>query len=43
LPKVQAYLNGGAAPTFTHHRFWAQAVIALAAAEYGRLFPQRSA
>ena len=38
-PKVQAYLDGGAAPTFTYHRFWAQADIALANAEYGRLFP----
>ncbi|GAA1801728.1 hypothetical protein GCM10009682_24540 [Luedemannella flava] len=37
--KVQAYLNGGAAPTFTYHRFWAQADIAMAAADYGNLFP----
>ena len=38
-PKVQAYLNGGAAPTFTYHRFWAQADIAMAFADYGHLFP----
>ena len=38
-PKVQAYLNGGAAPTFTYHRFWAQADVAMAYADYGRLFP----
>jgi len=37
--KVQAYLNGGAAPTFTYHRFWAQADIALAYADYATLFP----
>ncbi|BAJ31443.1 MULTISPECIES: glycoside hydrolase family 48 protein [Kitasatospora] len=36
--KVQAYLNGGAAPTFTYHRFWAQADIATAMATYGELF-----
>ncbi|NUW36137.1 cellulose binding domain-containing protein [Nonomuraea sp. SMC257] len=38
-PKVQSYLNGGSAPTFTYHRFWAQADIAMAAADYGTLFP----
>ena len=38
FPQVQAYLNGGPAPTFTSHRFWAQADIALANAEYDRLF-----
>jgi hypothetical protein len=37
--KVQAYLDGGAAPTFTYHRFWAQADIAMALADYGKLFP----
>jgi hypothetical protein len=37
-PKVQAYLDGGAVPSFTFHRFWAQADIALAMADYGRLF-----
>ena len=36
--KVQAYLNGGAAPSFRYHRFWAQVDVALANAEYGRLF-----
>jgi hypothetical protein len=39
-PKVQAYLNGGAAPTFTYHRFWAQADLALALADYGHFFPE---
>jgi hypothetical protein len=38
-PKVQAYLDGGPAPQFTYHRFWAQADIALAFADYGNLFP----
>lgn len=38
-PKVQAYINGGPAPEFTYHRFWAQAHIALAFATYGWLFP----
>ena len=37
-PKVQAYLNGGSAPSFTYHRFWAQADIAMAYAVYGELF-----
>ncbi|AXI79030.1 glycoside hydrolase family 48 protein [Peterkaempfera bronchialis] len=36
--KVQNYLNGGAAPVFTYHRFWAQADIATALAAYGQLF-----
>jgi hypothetical protein len=36
-PKVQAYLDGGAAPTFTFHRFWAQSDIAMAMADYGLL------
>ena len=36
-PPVQAYLNGGAAPTFTYHRFWAQSDIAMAMADYGLL------
>jgi len=36
---VQTYLSGGAAPTFTYHRFWAQADIALALADYGHAFP----
>ncbi len=38
-PKVQAYLNGGAAPTFNYHRFWAQADVALAYADWSILFP----
>ena len=37
--KVQAYLNGGAAPKFNYHRFWAQADVATAMAVYGELFP----
>ncbi|WP_078901150.1 glycoside hydrolase family 48 protein [Actinacidiphila yeochonensis] len=37
FPKVQAYLNGGAVPSFTYHRFWAQADIAMAFAVYGEL------
>jgi hypothetical protein len=36
--KVQAYLNGGSAPSFTYHRFWAQADIAMAMGAYGLLF-----
>ncbi|HLL69517.1 MAG TPA: glycoside hydrolase family 48 protein [Micromonosporaceae bacterium] len=35
--KVEAYLNGGPAPTFTYHRFWAQSDIAMAMADYGLL------
>jgi len=38
-PQIQAYLNGGAAPTFQYHRFWAQSDIAMAFADYGSLFP----
>ncbi|MFI9008355.1 glycoside hydrolase family 48 protein [Actinosynnema sp. NPDC053489] len=37
-PKVQAYLNGGPAPTFTYHRFWAQAEIATAFSLHSELF-----
>ncbi|HBF81223.1 MAG TPA: cellulose 1,4-beta-cellobiosidase [Streptomyces sp.] len=36
-PQVQAYLDGGAAPVFTYHRFWAQADIALALGAYADL------
>jgi hypothetical protein len=36
--KVQSYLDGGAAPTFTYHRFWAQSDAAMAQAVYGQLF-----
>jgi hypothetical protein len=37
--KVQTYLNGGASPSFTYHRFWAQSDIAMALADFGSLFP----
>jgi Glycosyl hydrolase family 48 len=37
--KVQTYLDGGPAPTFRYHRFWAQADVATAQAAYGILFP----
>jgi hypothetical protein len=37
--KVQDHLNGGPAPTFNYHRFWAQADFAMALADYGSLFP----
>jgi hypothetical protein len=36
--QVEKYLNGGAVPTFTYHRFWAQADIALSMGAYGLLF-----
>lgn len=36
-PKVQAYLDGGAAPVFTYHRFWAQTDVALALGAYADL------
>jgi hypothetical protein len=36
--KITDYLNGGSAPTFTYHRFWAQADIALAMGTYAQLF-----
>ncbi|WP_344321315.1 glycoside hydrolase family 48 protein [Streptomyces macrosporus] len=36
--KVESYLNGGEAPKFTYHRFWAQADAALAMATYADLF-----
>ncbi|BCB83287.1 glycoside hydrolase family 48 protein [Phytohabitans suffuscus] len=36
-PKVEAYLNGGPAPTFTYHRFWAQVDVAMALHDYDRL------
>ncbi|SEG98319.1 Cellulose binding domain-containing protein [Nonomuraea solani] len=39
-PRVQSFLNGtGPAPVFNYHRFWAQVDVAVALAEYGRLFP----
>jgi glycosyl hydrolase family 48/cellulose binding protein with CBM2 domain/Big-like domain-containing protein len=37
-PKVQQYLDGGPAPTFTYHRFWAQAEIATAFSLHAELF-----
>ena len=37
--RCSRYLNGGAAPTFNYHRFWAQADVAMAYADYGHLFP----
>ncbi|MFI7543943.1 glycoside hydrolase family 48 protein [Actinoplanes sp. NPDC049599] len=39
FPKVDAYLKGGAAPTFNYHRFWAQVDVATGYADYARLFP----
>jgi hypothetical protein len=36
-PKVEAFLNGGQAPTFTYHRFWAQVDVAMALHDYDRL------
>ncbi|MFE3186023.1 glycoside hydrolase family 48 protein [Streptomyces violascens] len=35
--KIEAYLAGGAAPSFTYHRFWAQADIAMAMGSYAEL------
>ncbi|MFI8230582.1 glycoside hydrolase family 48 protein [Streptomyces sp. NPDC085900] len=35
--KIEAYLKGGAAPSFTYHRFWAQADIAMAMGSYAEL------
>ncbi|MEU8140843.1 glycoside hydrolase family 48 protein [Nonomuraea sp. NPDC048901] len=38
--RVDAFLKGtGPAPVFNYHRFWAQVDVAVALAEYGRLFP----
>ena len=39
-PKVEAYINGGSAPEFTYHRFWAQSDVALAQGAYGLLFDE---
>ncbi|MFC0542809.1 glycoside hydrolase family 48 protein [Kutzneria chonburiensis] len=36
--KVQSYLDGGPAPTFTYHRFWSQSEIATAFATHVDLF-----
>nr|WP_203784381.1 glycoside hydrolase family 48 protein [Actinoplanes rishiriensis] len=38
-PKLEAYLNGGPAPTFNYHRFWAQVDVATGYADFARLFP----
>ncbi|MER7898281.1 glycoside hydrolase family 48 protein [Streptomyces sp. NPDC096046] len=35
--KIESYLAGGAVPSFTYHRFWAQADIALAMGAYAEL------
>ncbi|MBB5871751.1 hypothetical protein F4553_005130 [Allocatelliglobosispora scoriae] len=37
--KVNTYLQGGAAPSFTYHRFWAQSDVAMAYADFASLFP----
>jgi len=37
--EVQAYLNGGSAPVFNYHRFWAEADIATAFQAFAFLFP----
>ena len=37
--KVQAYLNGGSAPSFNYHRFWAEADVATAFESFAQLFP----
>jgi hypothetical protein len=43
-PQVQAYIDGtGPAPTFEIHRFWAQADIAMAYADYAQLFGETPA
>jgi hypothetical protein len=36
-PKLKAYLDGGPAPTWRYHRFWAQADIANALADYANI------
>ncbi|HVV23838.1 MAG TPA: glycoside hydrolase family 48 protein, partial [Pseudonocardiaceae bacterium] len=38
-PKVQAYLDGGSAPVFNYHRFWAEADVATAFDTFAQLFP----
>ena len=37
--EVQNYLNGGAAPVFNYHRFWAESEIATAFDSFAYLFP----
>ena len=38
-PLVQNYLNGGSAPVFNYHRFWAESDIATAFDTFAYLFP----
>jgi hypothetical protein len=38
-PEVQNYLNGGSAPVFNYHRFWAEVDIATAFQAFAFLFP----
>ena len=38
-PKVQAYLNGGAAPVFNYHRLWTEVEVATAFDVFAQLFP----
>jgi Glycosyl hydrolase family 48/Cellulose binding domain/Putative Ig domain len=37
--EVQNYLNGGSAPEFNYHRFWAEVEVATAFQAFGYLFP----
>ena len=37
--KVQAYLNGGQAPVFNYHRFWAEVDVATSFDSFAQLFP----
>jgi len=41
-PEVQNYLNGGSAPVFNYHRFWAEVDIATAFDSFAYLFPSVS-
>ena len=41
-PLVQSYLNGGSAPVFNYHRFWAEVDIATAFDSFAFLFPNVS-
>jgi Glycosyl hydrolase family 48/Cellulose binding domain/Putative Ig domain/Bacterial Ig domain len=41
-PEVQNYLNGGSAPVFNYHRFWAEVEIATAFDSFAYLFPSVS-
>ncbi len=41
-PEVQNYLNGGSAPVFNYHRFWAEVDIATAFQSFAYLFPSVS-